>query len=451
MNRLLIVIVSILAVGTSILMFPVGPPAALLWATLLAAVLVFLSKQDDSEFLLKFFLIALILRTLASIGIYVFVLQDFFGPDSWTYDYLGNVMSHYWMGELPAEHPDVVRASGMTQSGWGIHYIVGAIYLVTGQNQLAIQFFCAVIGAATSPITYLCAKEIFSNKRVARISAIIVAFSPSLILWSSQGLKDGIIVFFLVLSVLNVIKLQKKFNYLSFILLMISLLGIISLRFYIFYMLVAAIIGCFAIGEPFTPASVLRRVAVLAAIGLTLSSFGNRSASDLGQFNLAKVQNTREDLARGNAGFGRDLDVSTTEGAITALPVGLTYLMLAPFPWQVGNVRQAITLPEMILWWASIPFLITGLWYTIKHRLRNSIAVLLFTLMLTFAYSLYQGNIGTAYRQRAQIQIFHFMFIAAGLTLWLEKKENKKAQLVLQRNAGLKKSSRKENFLLPGR
>jgi hypothetical protein len=87
-----------------------------------------------------------------------------------------------------------------------------------------------------------------------------------------------------------------------------------------------------------------------------------------------------------------------------------------------------LTLPEMLLWYASLPFLVTGLWYTIKHRLRTSIAVLLFTLMLTVAYSLYQGNIGTAYRQRAQIQIFHFMFIAAGIALWQEKKENERTQ-----------------------
>ena len=255
-----------------------------------------------------------------------------------------------------------------------------------------------------------------------------MALCPSLIIWSSQGLKDGLIVFFLVLSILTVIQLQKKFNYPSFLLLMISLVGIISLRFYIFYMLVIAIVGCFAIGKPLNPISVLRRAIVLLVIGLALSSVGANSERDLSKFNLEKLENTRSDLARGNAGYGRDLDVSTTEGALTALPLGFTYLMLAPFPWQMTNLRQAITLPEMILWWISIPFLIMGLIYTIKNRLRTSIAVLLFTLMLTVAYSLYQGNIGTAYRQRAQIQIFHFMFIAAGITLWLEKKENKQIQ-----------------------
>jgi hypothetical protein len=68
-------------------------------------------------------------------------------------------------------------------------------------------------------------------------------------------------------------------------------------------------------------------------------------------------------------------------------------------------------------------------------------------LMLTIAYSLYQGNVGTAYRQRAQIQIFHFMFIAAGVTLWQEKKENKKIAGNLRRNRNLAQAQGRK---LPG-
>src|SRR5438046_2235870 len=87
------------------------------------------------------------------------------------------------------------------------------------------------------------------------LNAFIVALCTSLIIWSSQGLKDGIIFFLLVLSVVCVVQLQKRFSYLSFLVLMISLFGVLSLRFYIFYMLVVAIVGCFAIGEPINAAS----------------------------------------------------------------------------------------------------------------------------------------------------------------------------------------------------
>ncbi len=143
---------------------------------------------------------------------------------------------------------------------------------------------------------------------------------------------------------------------------------------------------------------------------------------------LEKVQRSRKDLVRSaDSGFGGDADVSTTEGAISAIPIGFSYLMLAPFPWQLGSLRQAITFPEMVVWWASIPLMIIGLGYTIKNRLRNAIAILIFTLMLTIAYSIFQGNVGTAYRQRTQIQVFLFIFIAVGWTLKQERRENNKA------------------------
>lgn len=447
MNKFLTVILCIAAVGIMIFLFPDGPAAVLIGGMLASPIIIFLSKQPyDKNFLFRVFLVALLLRIATAIFINVYSLQDFFGPDSNTYDAYGMAIANAWSNNLSATLPP-----NLFGSGWGMPYLVGIIYFVIGQNNLAIQFFCAVLGAATVPAIYYCSIEIFSNRRVARIASAIVAVSPSMIIWSSQALKDGLIVFFLVLSVVSVLQLQKKFNYLSFLLLLTALGGILSLRFYIFYMLLASIIGSFILGSSTTPSSLAKRLAIFLIIGVGLTVFGvPRSADkDLSQFNLQKVQTTREDLARGNAGFGREADVSTTGGALSTLPLGFTYLMLAPFPWQLANLRQSITLPEMLAWWGSIPFLIMGLWYSIKNRLRSSIAVLLFTLMLTIAYSLYQGNVGTAYRQRAQIQIFHFMFIAVGFTIWREKRENAQALKIAKRNETLRriKQSRMPDYL----
>jgi hypothetical protein len=52
--------------------------------------------------------------------------------------------------------------------------------------------------------------------------------------------------------------------------------------------------------------------------------------------------------------------------------------------------------------------------------------ILIFTLMLTLSYSVFQGNVGTAYRQRAQLLVFYFIFVAVGFVLLLEKREEQK-------------------------
>jgi hypothetical protein len=227
-----------------------------------------------------------------------------------------------------------------------------------------------------------------------------------------------------------IVHLQKKFSYQAVAILILSLFGILSLRFYIFYMVAVAVAGSFIIGASNSVKTIVQGFLALVLVGIALTYLGvlQSAGMDFEKYaSLERVQISRQDLARSaESGFGENIDVSTTEGAISVLPLGFAYLMFAPFPWQISNFRQAITLPEMLIWWSSFPLLLGGLWYTIKNRLRSSIPILIFTLLLTIAYSVFQGNVGTAYRQRAQIQVFLFIFIAVGWTLWQEQKENRK-------------------------
>jgi 4-amino-4-deoxy-L-arabinose transferase-like glycosyltransferase len=294
---------------------------------------------------------------------------------------------------------------------------------------LAVQFVNSVMGAATAPVIFLIAHSIFGNLRVARIAGFFVAFFPSLVLWSSQGLKDGPIVFMLALSVFLTLRLGEKFNFKYAALLALTLATLTTFRFYLFYMVVVAIIGAFTIGmREFTATGFVRQLMLVVGIGLALTYLGViRTANlQLGYYSdLSVVQISRSDLARADSGFGGDVDVSTASGAIQAAPTGILYLLFAPFPWQLQSLRQSITLPEMLVWWAAFPFLVLGFWFTFRYRLRQAFVIFIFTTMLTLAYSIFQGNVGTAYRQRAQILVFYFIFVAVGIVLLREKWEER--------------------------
>jgi hypothetical protein len=396
----------------------------------IAGAIISKSKQSNS-YLVKLFMWALIVRIVVGTAIFVFNAQDFFGGDAWTYDFVGYQQLLAWRGDKFAQLL-VDRFVGVgIRSGWGMVSMVATIYAIVGRNMLAIQFFNAVVGAATAPIIYLCALEVFNNRRVATVAGIAVAFYPSLVLWSSQGLKDGPIVFFLALAILATLRLGQKISVLYLSVAALALFGVLAFRFYVFYMLVAAIGGAFIIGmRPITAQSVVRQFVVVAFLGLSLTYFGvTRIASvQLEQYgNLEAVQRSRLDAATSaQSGFKPDVDVSTAGGALSAIPVGIVYLLFAPFPWQLGSLRQSLTLPEMIAWWGSFPLLVLGLWFSVKHRLRQMSPILLFTSMLTIAYSVFQGNVGTAYRQRAQILVFYFIFVAVGAVLVLEKREERR-------------------------
>jgi Dolichyl-phosphate-mannose-protein mannosyltransferase len=433
MDKLLAIWMFVLAVGVAFVAFPTGP-AAVLFASLLAVVAIILINRNkgfsESEkvFLRQVFLVGLTLRVVLAVITYIFQLQDFFGGDSITYDEGGFALYNYWFGNVVENSDFVDFATKAVGSGYGMHYIVAGIYTILGRNPLAIQLLNAVLGAGTACLIYVCAKKIFSNSRVAKFAAIFVAVFPSLIVWSSQGLKDGIICFLLALAISSLLSLQEKFSYINIALLLISLGGIFTLRFYIFFAFAIAIFGAFVIGAQKTVGSIAKQVAVLIVITIGLTYLGviRNAQTNLEKYgNLETLQNSRIDQARSaESGFGADIDVSTPEGALQVLPLGLTYLLLAPFPWQVTNFRQLITLPEVFLWWACVPFMIGGIIYTVKNKLRKSISVVLLTLLLTISYAIFQGNVGTAYRMRAQMQIFYFIFVAVGFVLWQEKREN---------------------------
>ncbi|HEX8248702.1 MAG TPA: hypothetical protein VF599_11050 [Pyrinomonadaceae bacterium] len=430
MEKVLLVLCVVFGLIISVFLFPDGMGATLLCAiSATIAVLIINRHKEEKEFLVQVFLLGLFFRMVLAAAIYTFGWGEFLGGDSRTYDQLGYTLLQVWYGEVPETNEYAKRATMMSGSGWGMYYLVAGIYSIFGRNPLAAQMFSSVIGAATAPAAYICSYGIYHNKRVAKATALIVALFPSLILWSCQLLKDGFIIFLLILAMALVMRLQEKFDYISTALLILSLFAILTLRFYIFYMVAIAVVGSFVIGLSNSAQAIVRRAIVIMFIGLGLTYLGvlRNASSEIETYgNLERVQQSRQNLAEAGSGFGEDIDVSTTAGAISAIPVGFLYLMLAPFPWQIGNFRQAITMPEQILWWCSIPLLLGGLWYTIKYRLRNSIAILIFTLMLTLAYSIFQGNVGTAYRQRAQIQVFLFIFVAAGWTLMKERRENSK-------------------------
>jgi hypothetical protein len=447
MNAVLTLLYLLLCVGIVIFVPPLVVPyvtdygvftafdaaKAVLLCTALATIAGFYAyKRDvDGTFLLRLFVAGLICRIAIGLAIFAFRGQDFFGGDAITYDFFGNAQMLGWAGDkYYASIANQFVRSG-EGSGWGMVYLVAAVYGIVGRNMLAIQMMNAVFGAATAVVIYLCAFQVFKNSRVARIAGIAVAFYPSLVLWSAQGLKDGPTVLCLAVAILATLKLGEKLTIKYIVVLLVALLSIIALRFYVFYMIAVAITGAFVIGmQQVTATSFARQFTAVVLLGVALTYIGvTRSAT--AQFerygSLERLQRSRQDqAARGDSGFGRDVDVSTTSGAISTIPMGVVYLLFAPFPWQITSLRQSITLPEMIIWWASFPLLVLGLWFTIKYRLRMASPILIFTFMLTLAYSVFQGNVGTAYRQRAQVLVFYFIFVAVGFVLVMEKREERK-------------------------
>jgi 4-amino-4-deoxy-L-arabinose transferase-like glycosyltransferase len=389
--------------------------------------LIILRGKSDREFLLRLFIAALLLRWIVGSIIYYKGWQAFFGGDAETYDAFGNALCQSWRGLVDPNAPWLVNYTNTQRSGFGMFYFVAAVYYIVGQNPLVIQFINCALGALSCVVAYKIAMMIYPGQRVARTAALFTAFSPSLILWSSQMLKDGPIALFLALCTLFTLKLRDRFTGKDFLLLLGSLFCLFALRNYAAYIVFIAMAGTFILtAKRFTPIRILQGALLVILFGLALSYFAGGHVQQFAEraVDLKRIQAIRVWGAKvSSSGYGADVDISDPQAALGFLPVGVVYVLFAPFPWMMGNLRQLITLPEQIVWWLLVPIMLKGYWFAFRHRLRESFPTTVFSIGLTLAYALYQSNVGTAYRQRAQLFVFFFVFISIGLELKREARE----------------------------
>jgi hypothetical protein len=391
------------------------------------------AAPTERPFLLRVYRWTLFLRVILALFLNVYSgetsFADMFWGDSSTYDWGGSILAMKWEG-TPVVLPPVLASA----SGYGFYYVVGFIYYVFGRNQLLVQLLNGTLGSLTVLVIYAIARRLF-DVEVARWSARFTAFFPAMVFWSGAMYKDPAIQFCIAVCIYCVLRLNEKFALKFLVFFIAAALALMTFRFYVCYIVVITTLSTFLLTQR---RGILESFFVqIIFVGLFLGAFAfgvsrERLDQQRSLMNVGRITITREDQANlGQSAYGVGFDVSTPAGALAALPVGVTYLLFAPFPWAIRGVRQLLTLPEMLVWYWLMPSLVRGLRYTFRTKFRQSLPILAFTTALTLTYALSQGNVGTAYRQRTQITMFFFIFMGAGLV----EKQRRQALPAPPRNA----------------
>lgn len=389
-------------------------------AFLLNAVVVFRIRRglprEESGFLVRVYVATLLLRYALAVFLNVYSGESSFALTFWgdssQYDLGGRLLASNWSGE-----PVLVPVAARQVSGYGFYYFVASFYYLFGPNALLVQFVNGSIGALTVVVIYAIARDLF-DVEAARWAARFMAFFPQMIFWSGALYKDPAIMLCIAVCMYALLGLRERFTPRFLLLFVGASLAILTLRFYVFYFVVFATLGTFVFAQRRgLVGSLAAQLGLLIVFGAALSIVAREETLQrhAEYFQLERVQVSREDLATAHSGFAAEEDVSTVGGALSAIPVGLVYLMFAPFPWAIHGLRQALTLPETLVWYSLMPALVRGSLYAIRHRLRASLPIFAFAVSLTLAYSLFQGNVGTAYRQRTQVTMFFFIFMGVGI------------------------------------
>jgi Dolichyl-phosphate-mannose-protein mannosyltransferase len=338
-----------------------------------------------------------------------------FWGDSGLYDAMGAAVAEAW-SHGGTTNTWAIALEGKVNSGF--IYFVAAVYYVFGRNTLLVQFLNATLGALTS-IVILELGLLIYDQRTALRAMLLTAFFPQVIFWSAALYKDAAVMLCIALNILALLRLKSQIRVRDLVLYVATAAALVWLRFYIFSAIAIATLSGFLVRQGRRPllalASQFAAVAALLVL-LLLTPAGKELMSTTRFFDLQQLQLSRFDLAlSARSGFASEADVSTVSGILSVLPAGVANLLLAPFPWRVIGLRQALALPDVLVWYALLPALLYGLVSAVRFRLSQTMPILVFTTTLTLAYGAFLGNAGTAYRQRTQVMIFYFLFIADGL------------------------------------
>ncbi len=397
--------------------------------------------MNTKKLLLLLFLLAFTVRLVVLLGIVYCVSPStrelLRSPDAIRYSGEGWALAQYWHG-VSKQKPTII---------FKYSYYNAIVYYLIGYNPLVVRIINCFLGAISVMFIYLIAREIF-DKKIAVLSSIFCALFPSTIFWQVYNLRGASYMFCLISVAWIITKLQakdKKMNFL-YILLTIPLLVYLNfLKIYIFTFFAYGIILSFFISvrKKVVWRNLIYGLCFIIIFGLISKSMGgygllfekpakvivetirmvpvNKKSQVSPQVSptltqtLVALSQTRKNLATGKSAYKKNVDISTLRKATAFLPTGMTYFLFAPFPWQTKGLLQHLTIPEMLLWYLMVPFMLYGLFYALRFKWREIAFILIYLGITIILYSLVQSNMGTFYRQRMAIIPFCLIFASVGI------------------------------------
>jgi hypothetical protein len=383
--------------------------------------------RDTIVFQIKLFICAYLLRFLASIVIYQLGLVSVLGDEDSSGWLLGVMYKNEWeksgLGLL--DLPSVLTAAFQGHHrGYG--YLVGLLFYTTDSAaRMPAAALNCFLGALTVVFAYRIARSLFSEWVAVRAGWLVCLF-PSLIIWSAQTLKEPVVILLETVALYGCVRLKVSgFSIQHILLCALAIILVVPFRFYAAYIAGAAVALTLIL-----PNFKKGRISIASALGVaalviplfTMSGVLVQHEAEFERFDINRIEKFRGNVSEGlggGSGIKQEYDLNDPSQFAMAALMGGSYIMLAPFPWQLlsgGSTRMLLTAPEVMAWWWLFIFgVLPGFWYVVRNRFNEIMPMLVFLFGLGLLYSVMFGNIGLAYRHRAQLLPWLLILAAVGL------------------------------------
>jgi Dolichyl-phosphate-mannose-protein mannosyltransferase len=356
--------------------------------------------------------------TLAAFGLHLTIglvvessshLISYFGGDAFTYSAGAVGIYQHWVhgAPLPTYLP-----IGKT----GFYYLLAALYVAFGIHPQAGIAVNAAMAALTVPILFDATRRHFGDT-AARAVPVLATVIPGFLIWGSQLLREPGVYLMMAIAVNGAVRLIDRPSLGPIVVLVVSIGLLFTFRADVALMTGVGLVVALMIGRRQVASGVVSGIGTLALIlalvvggGLGYSGYRFVTHSSLQQVNLVR-SNSSESAA---SGFLPEANVSSGQHAASYIPLGGAYFVFGPAPWQLHNLRQALEVPDLLVWWFLLPSLWRGIREGWRQRGREVLVYVLPAVAVTVVLTLLVANFGTVVRERMQVVILLVPLMSLG-------------------------------------
>ena len=308
--------------------------------------------------------------------------------------------------------------------------IVGYIYAFTIPSILVGQIFNAWLIALLVIFVYLIVLEIGGTQKEAFLTGLIACFYPSLAFYGSLLLKEAFVILLVLISLLLALRILKKFSIVNFFLFYITLIALTNLRFYISF----AIILAFIVGWVLISGCKIKKRIIYGVIMMVLFGFLPQISCGYDYFG---VNILKQNVNIQSINFYKEVAYAPVQPKDDSKPIvpghrvqwssysaeknstviikagfenpitfikntTLSYLysLFGPLPWKFTKRSQLFSLPEIIMSYFLLFFVIKAMMESFKNKNKIIIPLVLFSFIVVSILALYMNNFGIATRIR---------------------------------------------------
>jgi hypothetical protein len=297
-------------------------------------------------------------------------------------------------------------------------------YVLFDRSPFLLNSLSISIGLMTVYFGWLIALKLWEDAAAARKSAIVMAFFPPLIMYSSVVLREIFIILFIQLFVIYFLQWQHEGKRLSFIGSIISALTHLILHNPMFFVLASSYLyPLFSFTKNIFNKSwtlsftliliVMTCIVMFLYITDYTSYLWDLPIPYLGplkNFGLSNIIAYTQNTNYGNAVYPAFVVLNNYSDIITLLPVRVAYFLYSPFLWDVKSLPHILGIFDALFY-----YYLTYLFFSRYKEIQTNkkLIIIFFVLVIgVLIYSFGVGNFANAMRHRVKFLTLMVLVVA---------------------------------------